>query len=295
MSQFSENESISDALLKHSIYLKYLIPEIGAAQISIVDQNNTQLRGEILEFYDKNKDYRFTKKQQKLTEAFRKRVAKLRGGSIREAYNQFIIDMIALAMLEQGYTKDAVKFYSDIALEADTEPAIERMVLFMPILGSTIEQIYKDLAIKDTDRIVDTVVNGIQANDTRTKIEGDVFNKGGVLEVTRNFINNRNRDSGSTRTIMTGVLGESNTSLFKKNLDQIKRVIYIAILDSATSEICRSRSRNVYPIELAPQLPAHRNCRTHYEPYIEGENEDIENYGQWFGDQDKTFQRFVLG
>ena len=45
--------TFEDLLLRHTMYVQRLIPSLSREAISIIDKNNPELRGEILEFLDK--------------------------------------------------------------------------------------------------------------------------------------------------------------------------------------------------------------------------------------------------
>lgn len=67
--------------------------------------------------------------------------------------------------------------------------------------------------------------------------------------------------------------------------------MWISVLDSRTTDICRSRSRRIYEYGRGPVPPAHYRCRSHIVPY---RGQDIpETYGEWLSQQPANFIRSV--
>lgn len=67
-----------------------------------------------------------------------------------------------------------------------------------------------------------------------------------------------------------------------------ERYMWISVLDARTSDICRSRSRNIYVYGKGPVPPAHYRCRSHIVPYYDG-MEPPESFAEWVSQQSPEF------
>jgi SPP1 gp7 family putative phage head morphogenesis protein len=64
------------------------------------------------------------------------------------------------------------------------------------------------------------------------------------------------------------------------------RYAWYSVIDTGTSDICRSRNLHVYEYGAGPLPPAHVNCRSHIAPIVGGEAFPIrESFDQWSGRQ----------
>ena len=299
MTEF-DSDNLSDELIKHSILLLYLVPTLGQEQIDIIDSDNTRLKVEILDFLESNEEYKYTNVQQSRIKKFREAIKDLRGSQIKRAYDKLLSDMTDLATLEQQYLIDAMLHFEDKELKPVSESKTGKATNNALILGSTMLDIYTRLIENDTTRIVGDVLDGINNNYSDTQIMRSVFGtrkskyNDGVLQTTRNDVNNRNRDSGIIRNIVRGIASTASDLVWSENTSKVKYLLYVAILDSRTSEICRGRAYKKYLIGTQPAIPAHRNCRSHYEPWT-GRNVKYKSYSQFFASQNKDFQKFILG
>ena len=62
------------------------------------------------------------------------------------------------------------------------------------------------------------------------------------------------------RTAHTHVTNYARERVAERNEDITRGVVWVSVLDSRTSGICRARSGNIYPIDSGPRPPAHPNC-----------------------------------
>jgi len=294
-------DTLESIIIRHQVFLQRLVPQLGAEQIAIINKNNSQLRGELESWLEKNELYKLTKKQQDDLAVLRNKVYKLRGGAIMDADAKYQTDMIELATKEQLWFANGVEDLGGRSLALSSAASIAKMVERQPFLGKTLNQIYSKLSVDDTDRIMTTVADGLDSGLTRAQIQRSIFGSAkldytdGILQDTRNYINNNNTNSGVVRTTINGVQNESKRMLFEENSDTIDKLQYSATLDGRTSSICASRDGNIYKQGYEPSLPAHINCRSTYVPFIDGI--DIESTRPYVSDtrtrkeREKDFRR----
>ena len=269
-------DTVEDILIRHQVYLQRLVPQLGAEQIAMIDKNNPHLRGELFDWLEKNELYKLTKKQQDDLAVLRNKVYKLRGGAINEAGEKYQTDMLDLAEREQLWIANGVKDLGGSSLATSSTAALTKMIERQPFVGKTLNQIYTKLGADDTDRIMSTVSDGLNTGLTKQQIQNTIFGTkklgytDGILQQTRNYINNTNTNSGVVRTTVNGVQNESKRMLYGANSDIVDKVKYTGTLDGRTSDICASRDGKIYKLGSEPPLPAHINCRSTYVPIIDG-------------------------
>jgi len=72
------------------------------------------------------------------------------------------------------------------------------------------------------------------------------------------------RTKNLTKTIVNSATNDVAEELYKKN--GIKFVRYTAVLDGATTDICRELNNQIFPIGSGPRPPQHYNCRSFIVP-----------------------------
>ncbi|MCC6425634.1 MAG: hypothetical protein IT435_02315 [Phycisphaerales bacterium] len=156
-----------------------------------------------------------------------------------------------------------VSLYDSLLGLALQRPLTSHDVIFdTPFLGRDFETWLTDLLASDVNRISDQVVIGLIQQRSRTQIlqatlgEENLNGGNGATETTRSQLKNL-VDTGAFAAIGVAIklFGESN-------IDQIPRDLYIAVLDSRTTVICRSNHGKVFPVGRGPYPPLHWFCRS---------------------------------
>jgi len=154
-------DTLENILIRHQIFLQRLVPQLGKEQIKMIDKNNPALRGELIDWLEKNEFYKLTKTQQDELAVLRNKVYKLRGGAISEAGEKYQGDMLQLAESEQLWLANGVKDLGGKSLVISSTSALTKMVERKPFVGKTLNEIYSKLSVDDTSRIMDNVRNGL--------------------------------------------------------------------------------------------------------------------------------------
>lgn len=71
------------------------------------------------------------------------------------------------------------------------------------------------------------------------------------------------------------------------------RYVWYSVIDSSTTDICRSRDRRIYVYGEGPVPPAHVLCRSHIAPVTGDTLPPRETFGQWFRRQPAQFRADV--
>lgn len=96
-------------------------------------------------------------------------------------------------------------------------------------------------------------------------------------------------------TIQTTIQHISSGVMFHAMALTNTHYTWIAILDSRTTEICRSRNGHVYAFADGPRPPAHWNCRSFIVPVTVAKLEDMPTFYTWVKRQPAPIQNDVLG
>ena len=113
------------------------------------------------------------------------------------------------------------------------------------------------------------------------------------------------------RTSTQHVAQASRTALWEANDDIVEGVIFVATLDSRTTEQCQALDGRVFPLDSGPRPPLHINCRSTTIPKLPKELDFLDKgatrssangyvdakqtYYDWLGDQPAEFQNDALG
>ena len=263
---------LSDALIRHSVFIQRLIPSISKDVIKNIDSNNDELFLELTKWLDNNDVYKLTEAQQRQIDTLIKKISKTRGAAIQNSSDAYNDQMIELGTKEQAFVAKTILEETGITLVLASTSSMERAVTYTPYDGATLAQTFSSLADSDAKRIVSEVQQGLSAGQTESQIRRRIFGtkkldqKDGILQVTRNSINKIAINSGIVRTIITGVINSSRQQLFLKN--DIEKYEIIATLDGRTTPVCRSEDGNIYETGKGPIPPFHINCRTAIAPYF---------------------------
>lgn len=71
------------------------------------------------------------------------------------------------------------------------------------------------------------------------------------------------------------------------------RYVWYSVIDSSTTDICRSRDRNIYEYGKGPVPPAHVLCRSHIAPVTGDTLPPRETFAHWFKRQPQAFRSSV--
>lgn len=133
-----------------------------------------------------------------------------------------------------------------------------------PFLGRDLETWLTDLAVADSNRIADQVVIGLIQKRSREQIltavlgEQNFDGNNGATQVTRNDL------SGIAVSATFAAIALAKKVLLDEgsNNELLPRELYVAVLDSRTTVICRSLNGKVFTVGTGPYPPLHWNCRS---------------------------------
>lgn len=169
------------------------------------------------------------------------------------------------------------------------------MVRDLPFEGRTLRTWLRDLAALDAKRIADEVVVGVmQGRSVRdilkavlgsSKLDG----RDGVTQRTRNDL------ASVITTSVTHFSAQATEAMADANPDTFPRDVFVAVLDAATTPICRSLDGNVYRRGKGPIPPLHMRCRSTRVALLPGQVPDRITYPEWLASQPVAVQDDILG
>lgn len=228
------------------------------------------------------------------------------------------VTLAALAAYELSYQLEL--FDSTLPIRVEFNKPDPRQVyaaaMARPFQGKLLSEWMDSLQADKSARIRDAVRMGFVEGSSISQIVRAVRGtkalgySDGIIEINR-----RNAES-MIRTAINHTSNYARNSLYQENADVIKGVVWVAVLDSRTTEICASRDGRVYPIDSGPRPPAHWGCRSTTSPVlktwrdlgidedeisestrssIDGQVPQSTTYGAWLKDKPAEFQDEVLG
>lgn len=98
------------------------------------------------------------------------------------------------------------------------------------------------------------------------------------------------------RTSNAHIAAQVTQATVEANADIVQGVEWVSVLDGRTTDVCRGRDGEVYPIDSGPRPPAHPNCRSTTRTVLKGmEPLKRETYGEWLKRQPAADQDDILG
>jgi len=298
LAETNENNLLRDAFVRHQIGL--LRVSAGQAEIAleILDSSENRLRVLIEQFLtvlqDKRVDLTSTAVRSKL-DALRRRIEAIRSRAMSAILEQMEDDARETVIAQWawlGLTLDTITA-GRIHVESPGRARLAReMVSKLPFEGRTLRQWVRDTLADDVQRIHDTITTGlVQDQSKRTILQS-------VLGTAR--MDGGDGQTHRTRHFLRILIRTSNTHFAAQAVDAMTtnfaRDLYVAVLDGATTAICRGLDGGIYRQGEGPMPPVHHGCRSHRQPIIPGQPAPTRiGYQDWMRTQPPAFQDKVLG
>jgi hypothetical protein len=170
---------------------------------------------------------------------------------------------------EVDYQQKLLTAVQPVSITAISPSEIYAGAMARPFQGKLLKEWMTNLEEGKAALIRDAIRKGYVESETTAQIVKRVRGtkalayKDGILEISK-----RNAES----VVLTAVAHTSSfaqESVFEANSDIVKALQYTVTLDLRTSDLCFSRSGNLYPLGKArPAIPAHFRCRSRYVPVL---------------------------
>jgi len=208
----------------------------------------------------------------------------------------------AQQLLGASVTVDLAK-----GLDADMVAAVMTRRQLTLIAGDEIKRITIPKMFREFSEAVGSdALNLVRAGVIEGKTQQEMARGVADLVQTRSW-----RQAGAViRTAVNGIGGAARNEVYTANSDILDGEKWTSTLDGRTSDVCRARDGQVYPLNSGPRPPAHFNCRSLMRPVIKdeyrigaiGERASMDGpvdsrvtYGGWLKRQPREFVEDVLG
>jgi len=144
----------------------------------------------------------------------------------------------------------------------------EDIVLKDPLYkNNTLANGWRGIEQSERKRISQLIRRGIAQGKTPQELAIEV-RKGRIHKISRN------QSMALVTTATTSVHSQADHRVYEANKDAIRGWQYVAIIDGATTAICRHRDGTVYDVDQREYLPpAHWNCRSVTSPVFKSWND----------------------
>jgi SPP1 gp7 family putative phage head morphogenesis protein len=257
------NEALLDAAVRHQVKLLRFSAGEAAWATRLLDQSEKEL---------------VAKLQAGLAEASADRVEALLGSmrQLRSAVHEQLSGHLkqslqGLAQSEAEWETEAVAQAVPIQFDmAAVPPATLKAVVSAPIQGTPLTGWLNRLKEDEAHAIERQVRLGVLSGETIpqivARVRGTKANNytDGVLSMTKRGA------EAVVRTSVNHVSNAARAEVWAANEDIVSGLRWTATLDGRTSEVCRSRDGQVFPLRSGPRPPAHFNCRSLMVAVIDG-------------------------
>lgn len=211
-------------------------------------------------------------------ERLTKSIARIRSKAWTDIQGTWVSDLQALAKQESEF---AAKLLQGTELKAKD---LRFLTLEKPFEGKTITNWANDLAAADAKRIRDQLRISLVQRESGA-IAAERVRR--VLDISK-----RNAET-ITRTAVNAVAGGVREAIIVAK--GFKRELYVAILDSRTTAICRSLDGKIFLVGKGPIPPIHWGCRSIRVPLLTGKVPGRQTYREWLKKQPRSVQIDILG
>lgn len=175
----------------------------------------------------------------------------------RKAAEEFRRQLLAMLALfaEEEYALQAQIWGAGVPTKEESS------ALFLALMNRPIGDTGLTLAVT-IDRYLSAISDGVSKS-----LLGAFALKGTSADVARNLKALSKTKAGALNTLVRTAVQSVSGSAFANALGKGLWYVWISILDSRTSDICRSLSRRVFQVGKGPLPPAHANCRSTVAPY----------------------------
>jgi hypothetical protein len=258
--------------------------------------------------------------QQPKIERVVKKLSQQRMSSWEESKSLINKEMVALALWEATWQADSLKKVLNNSPQSlgrirfqelsFPQSAAETLVRRTPIRGKTLGDWTTLLAENDVQQVAQEIRLGMR--DGLSPLEIGESIRGTQASDFSDGISARLRDKvdGVVKTAAVEVTQSVREKVWVKNKKRISGLVWSAVLDSRTSEICRGLDGRVAPLfgmedTLDPELPrlepptlrppAHFRCRSMMSAVVDGILPRQTSYEQWLTKQPADVQKDILG
>ncbi len=153
----------------------------------------------------------------------------------------------------------------EMTFKTPTIGAIRSALTSKPMQGRLLSKWYSDLATSTAKNISDQLTMGFLQGESIPRLTQRIM---GISDIEQGFAGTSTRAQVRrhvrtvTRTATNHIANHAREATYEQNADIIKKVRYVATLDSRTSDICQSLDGQEFPVGQGERPPMHHQCRS---------------------------------
>jgi SPP1 gp7 family putative phage head morphogenesis protein len=260
------NEKLADAAVSHQIDELGYSNGVSRKIIALLNRVDRDLVTQLQIQLDKLPPNRFTVER---LDQLLKSVYALNADAYTNISAELSRQLEDFTAYEVDYQQKLLTAVQPVTITAISPSEIYAGAMARPFQGKLLKEWMANLEEGKAALIRDAIRKGYVESETTAQIVQRVRGtkalayKDGILEISK-----RNAES----VVLTAVAHTSSfaqESVFEANADIVKGLMYTVTIDLRTSDICMSRSGNLYPLDKPrPAIPAHFRCRSRYVPVL---------------------------
>tara|TARA_R110002020_G_scaffold41325_6_gene121996 strand:+ start:165 stop:2495 length:2331 start_codon:yes stop_codon:yes gene_type:complete len=167
------------------------------------------------------------------------------------------------AQWQAGVLKQTVPL--EMTFKTPTIGTIRSALTSKPMQGRLLSKWYSDLATSTAKNISDQLTIGFLQGESIDRLSARIM---GVPDIEKGFSGTSTRAQVRrhvrtvTRTATNHIASNARDATYAENKDIIKKVRYVATLDSRTSDVCQSLDGQEFPVGQGERPPMHHQCRS---------------------------------
>lgn len=175
----------------------------------------------------------------------------------------------------------------EAAITIPTAVQLKAVIESMPAQGKLLADWFSDMESSQIARVEQALRIGFVEGESVTQLRARLV---GVWDL------NRRSAEAVIRTAVTHIAANVAQESYEANPGLVTEVEWVSVLDSRTTDICRGRDGQRFPLNKGPRPPAHIRCRSTVIPIIEGvDPPKRRTYAEWLRSQTAEQQREILG
>lgn len=160
--------------------------------------------------------------------------------------------------------------------------------------GAVIGDLISEFIRNDKRRVVQAVNMALTYGRPAQQIASSVAGSPRTKAATRNIA--RRGLELLIRSTVQHALSAGRDAVWQANPDLVKRVLWVSVLDSKTSDLCQHYDGKTFDVKKGPRPPAHFNCRSTVIPMLPGlKLPHKQTWFEWLDKQPQYVQREALG
>jgi hypothetical protein len=139
---------------------------------------------------------------------------------------------------------------------------VAAQALATPVQGRTLRQWIDDAQLSEAKRIRQAIYLGVGAGEDPATVARRIVGSAALLGANGATQVSRNHVDTVTRVALVHIADVARAMVYAANLHALSAEQFVAVLDSHTTELCRSLNGTRFDIGKGPRPPLHFGCRS---------------------------------